>query len=228
MRVPTRRAGPDDGRRWVYLSWVPWLALLGLNALRLRPAWRERAPRREVREPAGARLAHLAALAAAGALIAPVIPAGPLDRRWRSGALPRGALGLALEVLGLGLTFWARAALGRYWTTRVALAGDQPLLTTGPYALVRHPLYAGLLVGAAGTALVAAQPRGFLGLALLLAAYRRKTAYEEAALRAHFGARYAAYAAAVPTYLPRLVPTRAAADGSAGGTATPAGGGAGA
>lgn len=222
MRGPAKREGPGGGKRMIYLSWIPWLALLGLNALRLRPSWREQAPRREVREPAGARLTHLAALGSAAVLIAPVIPAGPLDRRWRSESRPRAALGLALELLGLGLTFWARAALGRYWTTRVALATDQPLLVTGPYALVRHPLYAGVLTGAVGTALVAAQPRGLLGLALLLAAYRRKTAYEEAALHEHFGVSYAAYAATVPAFLPRLAP-HGLASREARGTDTPAG-----
>ena len=197
---------PRRIEKTVYLSWLPWLALLGLNA---RRSWRTRragAPRHPVAVPDGARRAHIGSLAGAAALIAPVIPAGPLDRRWTAGSRHWAALGLVVEVLGLGLTFWARATLGSYWTTRVAPADDQPLIQSGPYRMMRHPLYAGLLAGAAGTALVADRVRGLLGIALLVAAYRRKAADEEAALREHFGAAYAAYADAVPAYLPRLRP----------------------
>jgi len=186
------------------LSWLPWLLLLGLNGLR---SWRSRqqdTSQHPVTAPRGARRAHIASLAGAAVLIAPLVPAGVLDRRWLPGRQFRAPVGLLLEVLGLGLVFWARAILGQYWTTRIAPASTQPLIQNGPYGVVRHPLYVGILAGAGGTVLVAGQVRGILGLGLLAAAYRRKIADEETALREHFGDAYTAYAAITPAYLPRL------------------------
>jgi len=193
-----------DGITGVRLSWLPWLLLLGLNGLR---SWRSRhqdTPRHPVTAPQGARRAHIASLAVAAALITPIVPTGILDRRWLPGRRFRVPAGLLLEVLGMGLVFWSRATLGRYWTTRIAPAAAQPLIQSGPYGVVRHPLYVGILAGAGGTALVAGQVRGLLGLGLLAAAYRRKIADEELALREHFGDAYTAYAAVIPTYLPRI------------------------
>lgn len=203
MRVKLPQSRTDDITA-VRLSWLPWLLLLGLNGLR---SWRSRhqdAPQHPVTAPRGARRAHIASLAGAVVLIAPVVPASVLDRRWLPGRQFRARVGLLLEVLGLGLVFWARATLGQYWTTRIAPASAQPLIRSGPYGVVRHPLYAGILVGAGGTALVVGQVRGILGLGLLAAAYRRKIADEEMALREHFGDAYTAYAAVTPAYLPRL------------------------
>jgi uncharacterized membrane protein len=114
------------------------------------------------------------------------------------------APGFALELLGLGLATWARATLGQHWTGRVALTADQPLSASGPYRLARHPLYTGLLTAALGTAVVQGQLRGLAGVALLIAAYRRKVGYEEQALYEHFGAQYAAYAATTPAFVPRV------------------------
>ncbi len=113
-------------------------------------------------------------------------------------------LGLSLEAAGFAFAGWARASLGRYWTGRVALTADQPLVRTGPYRYVRHPLYAGLLAAVLGQALVLGRPRGMAAFALLTAAYRRKVSYEEAALRRHFGEAYDEYAAVVPAFLPRV------------------------
>ena len=153
-------------------------------------------------EPAGARQLHLAAFATTFALLAPPAPGTPIAARGH--LVP--ALGLALEGAGFALASWARATLGRYWTGRVALTAAQPLVRTGPYRYVRHPLYAGLLAGVLGQALVLGRPRGLAACALLAMAYHRKIGYEEAALRRHFRGEYDAYAATVPALLPHLGP----------------------
>lgn len=192
---------------FVKLSLLPWLIWLGMNAIQARRTKRDFARAGQVRavqEPAGARQLHLAALVGAVTLMVPALPAGPLDRRLLPQQPRWASLGLAIEVLGLGLGFWARVALGRFWTGRVAFSDDQPLIRRGPYRHVRHPLYAGLLLGALGTALALGRARGLAALLLLGSAYARKTAYEEFALRQHFGDEYDRYAATVPGYLPRL------------------------
>ncbi len=203
MRAKLPQSRTDDMTA-VRLSWLPWLFLLALNGLR---SWRSRyqdTPRHPVTAPPGARQAHIASLVGAAALIAPLVPTSVLDRHWLPVRQFRAPVGLLLEVLGLGLVFWARATLGGYWTTRIAPASAQPLIQSGPYGVVRHPLYVGILAGASGTALVTGQVRGILGLGLLAAAYQRKIADEETALREHFGDAYTEYAAVTPAYLPRI------------------------
>jgi protein-S-isoprenylcysteine O-methyltransferase Ste14 len=59
----------------------------------------------------------------------------------------------ALSVIGVGFAIWARVHLGRNWSPRPAVKENHELVTTGPYAYVRHPIYTGLILMAFGTAL---------------------------------------------------------------------------
>lgn len=65
---------------------------------------------------------------------------------WRAG------LGLALFALGLGFAIWARVNIGRNWGTPMSQKDDPELVTSGPYHLVRHPIYSGILIASVGTA----------------------------------------------------------------------------
>ena len=65
---------------------------------------------------------------------------------WRAG------LGLVLLALGLGFAIWARVHIGRNWGTPMTQKDEPELVTSGPYHLVRHPIYSGILVAALGTA----------------------------------------------------------------------------
>jgi protein-S-isoprenylcysteine O-methyltransferase Ste14 len=62
-------------------------------------------------------------------------------------------IGLALWVLGLGLAVWARVYLGRNWGMPMSTKEDPELVTTGPYHVVRHPIYSGIILAFVGTAL---------------------------------------------------------------------------
>jgi protein-S-isoprenylcysteine O-methyltransferase Ste14 len=64
----------------------------------------------------------------------------------------RAALGLFLFVLGLVFAIWARVQIGRNWGTPMSKKDEPELVTNGPYHLVRHPIYSGILVAGAGTA----------------------------------------------------------------------------
>jgi protein-S-isoprenylcysteine O-methyltransferase Ste14 len=66
---------------------------------------------------------------------------------WRAG------LGLALFAVGLGFAIWARLHIGRNWGTPMTQKDDPELVTSGPYHLVRHPIYSGVLVAGVGTAI---------------------------------------------------------------------------
>ncbi len=65
----------------------------------------------------------------------------------------RAALGIVFFVLGLAFAIWARVHIGRNWGTPMTQKKDPELVTSGPYRLVRHPIYSGILVAGFGTAL---------------------------------------------------------------------------
>jgi protein-S-isoprenylcysteine O-methyltransferase Ste14 len=65
----------------------------------------------------------------------------------------REALGLALFGIGLLFAIWARVHIGRNWGTPMSRKKEPELVTSGPYRFVRHPIYSGILLAAAGTAL---------------------------------------------------------------------------
>ena len=64
----------------------------------------------------------------------------------------REALGLALFGVGLGFAIWARVHIGRNWGTPMTRKNEPELVTGGPYQLVRHPIYSGILLAGLGTA----------------------------------------------------------------------------
>jgi len=62
------------------------------------------------------------------------------------------ALGLVLFAIGLAFAVWARTHLGRNWGTPMTRKDEPELVTSGPYRLVRHPIYSGLLLAGVGSA----------------------------------------------------------------------------
>ena len=64
-----------------------------------------------------------------------------------------GWIGALLTALGIALAIWARLSLGRNWSARLSVKVNHQLVTTGPYAYVRHPLYTGVVLAAFGTML---------------------------------------------------------------------------
>jgi protein-S-isoprenylcysteine O-methyltransferase Ste14 len=102
--------------------------------------------------------------------------------------------GLAVGWAGFLLRLWAELTLGRFFTLRVRVAADQPVVTTGPYRLVRHPAYLGILAVLFGLGLaLGSLASALLMLALPAAGLARRIAVEEAALRDALGAPYVAY-----------------------------------
>jgi protein-S-isoprenylcysteine O-methyltransferase Ste14 len=70
---------------------------------------------------------------------------------------PAPALGwaaAAFTAIGIGFAIWARVYLGRNWSPRPAVKEHHELVTTGPYAYVRHPIYTGIMLATLGSALI--------------------------------------------------------------------------
>ncbi len=128
--------------------------------------------------------------------LAVVIAAPYGDRRGIAALPPIAALryaGLALFVFGFGLLIWATARLGRQFSVQVTIREDHRLITNGPYRLVRHPRYLGILLLLSGVCLVF---RSWLGLVLVAAtalvlAWRVHD--EEALMKRTFGAEWDTY-----------------------------------
>lgn len=114
-----------------------------------------------------------------------------LPRVVRAGALGVAATGTALGVAGL-------AQLGSDATPRVEPRDGAELRTGGLYAVSRNPVYAGLLVGATGLAVLRRRREPLLALAGLAAVLHLKVLLEERRLRARFGPDYDAYARRTP------------------------------
>jgi protein-S-isoprenylcysteine O-methyltransferase Ste14 len=111
---------------------------------------------------------------------------------WPQGLWPFW-IGAAVTAGGLLFAVWARVHLGRNWSRSVTIKQDHELITTGPYALVRHPIYTGILAGFLGTAIAVSQLRGVIAFALIFLVLLAKFRMEEAWMRSQFGETYAAY-----------------------------------
>jgi protein-S-isoprenylcysteine O-methyltransferase Ste14 len=114
-------------------------------------------------------------------------------------------IGLALTLAGLGFALWARFFLGRNWSGAITVKEDHQLIRTGPYAVVRHPIYSGFLLGLLGTAIALGQVRDFIGLVMAAIGWRLKSLVEERFMTEQFGDEYTAYKQDVKALVPFIL-----------------------
>lgn len=121
-------------------------------------------------------------------------------------ALPEalGWLGLALAAAGPGVMIWSAATLGRHFDVEILVHGAHEVVRSGPYGIVRHPIYAGMALHFIGLALATGNVLFILGTLLVsFPALYQRAAAEETLLRRELGSAYAAYARDVPMLVPR-------------------------
>ena len=121
--------------------------------------------------------------------------------------------------LGLGFTWAARLHLGPLWSSTSAPSEDHRIVDTGPYGVVRHPVYAGLLLAVGATAVESGRLEAVGGALLLVAAISLRAKLEERFLRRDLGDEpYAKYRRRVPMLIPfaKIAP-RASGDAGGGG-----------
>ena len=114
-------------------------------------------------------------------------------------------IGAPLVLVGVLIAIWARVHLGGNWSGMITLKQHHELVRTGPYRFVRHPIYTGMLLAVAGTALAIGQLRGALAFALTLYALWRKSRTEERLMTDTFGETYRRYCREVRALIPYLL-----------------------
>lgn len=179
---------------WLILVlWWAW-GLIGVKrAVRTEPAWKQ------------GLLYWLPLIVACGLLRSGGgFGSGLLGQQILPHTTPVFGAAFGLTTLGLLLACWSRAVLGRNWSSVVQVKQDHELVERGPYARVRHPIYTGLLLMFAGSAVMIGEARGVLAVLIVFVSFWRKLRLEEAWLEAAFGPRYADYRRRTRALVPGL------------------------
>jgi protein-S-isoprenylcysteine O-methyltransferase Ste14 len=112
---------------------------------------------------------------------------------------------LLVIAAGAALCWWARLHLGRLWSDAVTRKEGHRIVDTGPYRLVRHPIYTGFIVIYVGLAILCATGLALVAVALITLGLWLKARLEEQFLLEELGAAaYDAYKARTPMLVPRL------------------------
>jgi protein-S-isoprenylcysteine O-methyltransferase Ste14 len=183
-----------------YLFTVLWIAFLVYwNLMAMNAKATERL------EPLAPRVMRVLMFGVAIVLMSFRLPVAWLRLRlWPQGAIPFW-LGVALTFAGLLFSIWARVHLGRNWSRSVTIKRDHELVVTGPYALVRHPIYTGLFVAFIGTDVAVGEVRALIAFALIAISLWYKLSLEEKWMRAQFGATYETYSSRVAALVPYVL-----------------------
>ena len=119
-----------------------------------------------------------------------------------------GWLLLGVVIAGLAFAWWARVHLGRLWSGRVTRKEGHRVVDTGPYALVRHPIYTGVILSALATGIAETRILALLGAVVIAIGFSLRARLEERFLAAELGPAYEAYAKRVPMLIPFHLRTR--------------------
>jgi protein-S-isoprenylcysteine O-methyltransferase Ste14 len=113
-------------------------------------------------------------------------------------------LGSILTVTGLAFALWARLYLGSQWDAYISLRLDHKLVRTGPYSIVRHPIYSGFMLALLGSFVNFGHLRSLIAAAMITLAWIYKSGLEEAFMKDHFGTEYDQYCHDVKRLVPMI------------------------
>ena len=181
----------------IYLLWLIWWMTWIVAAAWVNPAIKRAVLTREI-------LDKIVTFAGAALLFG--LGTDHYDLVYQFWLPPMGALGwalVAIVVIAFVFCWWARIELGPLWSSRITRRANHHVVDRGPFALVRHPTYLGIVVAALATAAVRGTPAAFLGVVLMTLGLYLKARVEEQFLREELGAQaYDSYAKRVPMLLP--------------------------
>lgn len=183
-------SAPETVNGFVWLAW--WASWL------LAAFWRDRA----AKQPTLGRQIGYRVLAVSGGVLLfdPILPLS--GRLWSSPSFVQWIL-VGGSAAGFAFTWWARIHLGRLWSSNVGRKADHHIVDTGPYGIVRHPIYTGITLASITTAALRATIPAWIGMVLMTLGWYVKARLEERFLRQELGAdNYNAYAQRVPMLIP--------------------------
>ncbi len=184
---------PYAAMRWTCIAWiVSWIVAASWSS----PASARPGFGREWKH-------HLVTMTGIVLLFAVNAPTEWFGRRlWPVGDALGWAL-VAVAVAGFAFTWWARLHLGRLWSATVQRKADHRVVETGPYGIVRHPIYTGVILATTAVAAQRATVLAIAGVTIMTVGWWVKAKLEERFLREQLGpADYNAYAARVPMLVP--------------------------
>jgi len=91
------------------------------------------------------------------------------------------------------VAIWSRFYIGRNWSATVTVKEGHELIRSGPYSVVRHPIYSGFLLALLGTAIYMGQVRGLVAVGLAMIVWKIKSLREESFMQSEFGEQYVQY-----------------------------------
>jgi protein-S-isoprenylcysteine O-methyltransferase Ste14 len=174
--------------------WLAFLAVWVLLWFRNKPTLQTQPPR--------SRAIQLGLGVVAALLLAGRFPFPVLNTRFLPPSLPIEIIGLSIGILGVLFAIWARLVLGGNWSSNVTLKENHTLIRTGPYSVVRHPIYTGILFSILGTVLASGRISSLLGLAVAAWMLRLKLSVEENFMLQQFGSQYLQYRRGVKMLVP--------------------------
>jgi protein-S-isoprenylcysteine O-methyltransferase Ste14 len=184
----------------VYVLWLAWslswmaAALLANRTVKRLSLWQE--------------IVYRLIVTAGAIMLFGFSPVPRYDMVYRLWPAQYGSVGWAivsLIVLSFGFSWWARIHLGPRWSSGITREEDRHVIQTGPYALVRHPIYTGIIAASFATAAVFGTPWSVVGAVVMASGFVLKASLEERYLRRELGpGAYDAYAKRVPMLVPFL------------------------
>jgi len=178
--------------------WVVFVVYWLVSASRTKPAKRT--------ESLLSQLRHRALLGCGYVLVlSQTLSVGPLGLRFVPAGTILEPMGVVITAAGVGFAIWARRELGTEWSGTVTIKEGHRLVRRGPYAVVRNPIYTGIILATLGTALTGGEVRGLLGLACVLVAVLFKVRTEERFLAEEFGDEFVSYKREVKSLIPFVV-----------------------
>jgi protein-S-isoprenylcysteine O-methyltransferase Ste14 len=116
-----------------------------------------------------------------------------------------GVAGVTITTAGLAFATWSRIHLGKFWSSMVLIKAGHHLIRTGPYRIVRNPMYAGMLAALVGAVVAIGDLMAFVVVGIIIIGLWMKIKAEEEILQETFGEEYTRFKREVKALIPYIL-----------------------